>query len=227
MKKVIAAVLFCFILFSFYIFTDNHFVSVPDIENLDVNSAKTVLIGKGLLPKIEYIYHNDYEQNTIIKTSPAIGCKVAADTPIVLYVCKGPSYYKLPNAIGSMSDIVGINSFSWGENGEIQTKGFLKPFVKEGYLHIPMYLCCTSNYKIEFYDNFGVASTNDTFENSIPIEIQYDLKNVNNGGRQTDFKAIIPLADLGAQKPTNISLKFDFLVNGERETFSANFNLSW
>ena len=202
-------------------------IKIPDIENLDVATAKTLLAGKGLIPKVEYEYHNDYDYDLVIRTNPAIGSTVGEDTPVTLYVCKGPAYYELPHAVGYMTDVNNINSFSWGDNGEKQTKGFYAPYVKEGYLYIPMFLMCTSKYIIEFYGDFGTASINDSFDKTVPIDVIYDSKTVNNTGKETEFEVKIPLSDLGVQKPTNIYIEFDFFVNNTRENFEAGFDLTW
>ena len=68
-------------------------ITIPDVEKLDVDTAKTLLAGKGLIPKVEYEYSNDYDYDLVIRTEPSIGSKVEEDTPVTLYVCKGPYYY--------------------------------------------------------------------------------------------------------------------------------------
>ena len=202
-------------------------IKIPDIEKLDVTTAKTLLAGKGLIPKVEYEFNNDYEYDLIIRTEPAIGSDVVEDTPVTLYVCKGPKYYKLPHSVGYMKDVKNIDSFSWGDNGEIRTKNFSNIRVEEGYLYISMWLKCTSKYAIEFYGDFGTASINDTFDKKVPIEVIYSSKTVDNKGGKTEFDVKIPLSDLGVQKPTNIYVEFDFTVNGTRQDFEAGFNLTW
>lgn len=204
-------------------------IKIPDIERLDVDTAKTLLAGKGLIPKVEYEYHNDYDYDLVIRTEPAIGSEVEEDTPVTLYVCKGLKYYELPHSVGYIRDIEGIEAFRyWSDEDDGRgVKGFTDVWVEEGYLHIKMYLECKSKYDIEFYGDFGTASINDTFDKTVPIEVIYDSKKVNNKGERTDFEVEIPLSDLAVQKPTNIYVEFDFLVNGEREEFSAGFDLAW
>lgn len=202
-------------------------IKIPDIEKLDVATAKTLLVGKGLIPKVEYEYNNDYDYDLVIRTEPAIGSEVEEDTPVTLYVCKGPKYYALPDAVGYISNVNNIDAFSSGDDGKPCTKGFYVPYVKEGYLYIPMFLKCTSKYSIEFYDDFGTASINDSFDKTVPIKVIYDNKSVNNNGEITEFEVKIPLSDLGVQKPTNIYIEFDFYVNSKRETFEACFDLTW
>ena len=203
-------------------------IKIPDVERLDVNTAKTLLAGKGLIPKVEEEYNNDYEYEMVIRTSPSIGSEVEEDTPVILYVCKGPAYYELHDAVGRMYDIDGIEPFHWSENYDgSETKGFYTPWVEEGYLNIPMFLKCVSDYELEFYSDFATASINDTFDKTVPIKVLYDSKTVDNSGETTSFTVKIPLNDLGVQKPTNIYIEFDFLVNGNRETFISGFDLSW
>lgn len=205
------------------------YITIPDVNNLDVDTAKTLLAGKGLIPKIEYEYNNDYDYDMIIRTEPAIGNTISSDSPVTLYVCKGPEYYELPDAVGYMHNVNGIRNFIWDNEdpkGE-GTKGFYSVRVEKGYLYISMWLRCFSKHKIEFYDDFGTASINDSFDKTVPIKIIYDSQKVDNKGGLTEFDAKIPLSDLGVQKPTNVYIEFDFLVKGEREDFSAGFDLTW
>lgn len=212
---------------SFNTWIEEKLVKIPDIENIDVSTAKTLLASKGLIPKVEYEYANDYDYDMVIRTYPSIGSEVEEDTPVTLYVCKGPSYYELPHAVGYMKNVNNIDAFSWGDDAKPSTKGFYTPYVKEGYLYIPMYLKCTSEYPIEFYDDFGTASIKDSFDKTVPIKVIYDNKIVNNNGGLTEFEVKIPLSDLGVQKPTNIYVEFDFYVNSQREDFEAGFDLTW
>ena len=71
------------------------------------------------------------------------------------------------------------------------------------------------------------ASINDSFDKTVPIDVIYDSKTVNNTGKETEFEVKIPLSDLGVQKPTNIYIEFDFFVNNTRENFEAGFDLTW
>lgn len=205
---------------------DNNIV-IPDVSGLDENTCKTLLASKGLIPKVVYEYDWLVEEGLVVKTTPNIGENVKEDDIITVVISKGPSLYYLKQAVGYMKNISGIDAFSWGDNGEEKTKGFFTPYVEEGYLHIEMYLKCYSNSKLEFYGSFGTASINDSFDKTVPIEVIYSSKSVDNKGAQTDFSVKIPLSDLSVKKPTNIYIKFDFTVNGTRQTFESGFDLSW
>ena len=204
-------------------------IKIPDVAKLDVNTAKTLLANKGLIPKVEYEYNNNYDYDLVIRTVPAIGSEVEEDTAVTLYVCNGPSYYELPNSLSVIYDIEGINHFvSWSDasNG-IGTKAHTKVWVEKGYLYISMYLGCKSTYDIEFYGDYGSASINDTFNKTVPIDVIYKSKKIDNTGKLTYFDFKIPLSDLGVQKPTNLSIKYFLLVNGKRTEGRADFDLTW
>ena len=204
-------------------------VKIPDIESLDLSTAKTLLAGKGLIPKVKYEYHNDYDYDLIIRTEPTIGSEVEEDTPVTLYVCKGPRYYELPGSLGAIYDIEGIEDFiPWNEDPKgVGTKAHTNVWVEEGYLYISIYLGCKSKYELEFYGDFGEASINDTFDKTVPIDVIYTSKKIDNTGKLTYFDFKIPLGDLGVQKPTNINIRYYVSVDGERKTGRADFDLTW
>ena len=202
-------------------------IAIPDVEKLDVDTAKTLLAGKGLIPKVEYEYNNDYDYDLVIRTEPAIGSSVEEDTPVTLYVCKGPSYYELPGAVSYLPDIENIEPLFDGTNGTECTKGFYAPYAKEGYLYITVFICCKSKYPLEFNGAYGTASINDTFAKTVPITVIYDSKKIGNKGEMTEFTFKIPLGDLGVQKPTNIFVETGILVGGEYKSYRPSFDLSW
>ena len=206
-------------------------VTIPDISGLDEQTAKTLLASKGLIPKVEYAFDtaNSVEKGYVIKVKPAIGESVTEDEIVTIVVSKGFSYYTLSNAVGYMMNIKNIDAFKWDnetEDGKSGTKGFYTAYTKEGFLYIPMYLGCKSEYSIRFM-SFGTASINDTFDKTVPIEVQYENEDVPNDGTLTFFTVKIPLEDLGVQRPTNVYVKFDFWVGTTRETFESGFDLSW
>lgn len=198
-------------------------IKIPDVVSLDESTAKTLLAQKGLIPKVEYMWHNDIAEGNVVKTYPVILSEVEEDSIVTIYISKGPRFYYLDSAVGRMWNVTGIEAFDWEEG----TKGFYTPYVEEGYLCIEMYLCCVSDYSLKFYGDFGTASINDTFDKTVPIDVIYDSQYVNNSGGKTSFTVKIPLKDLGVQKPTNMYIEFDFVVDGDRETFKASFDLSW
>ncbi len=198
-------------------------IKIPDILGLDESTAKTLLAGKGLIPKCEYGWNSEYPEGQVAIVNPNVGSMVAEDDVVTLTISKGPAYYELKDAVGYMKNVYNVEAFSWDDN----TKGFYNVYVKEGYLCIDMYICCVSDYKISFYGNFGSASLTETFNKTVPMIVNYESKNVDNTGKATFFGIQVQLSDLGEKRPTSIYIEFDFVVGGSRERFEAGFDLSW
>ena len=137
------------------------------------------------------------------------------------YVCELSQYD------GYIGNVNNIEAFSWGDGGTPQTKDFYKPYIKKDFLYIPIFLCCISKYAIEFSGNSGIASTNETFDKTVPTKVVYESKIVDNKGAGTYFEVGISLNDLEVQKPKNLYIRFDFLVGGQREVFEAGFDFTW
>ncbi len=99
------------------------------------------------------------------------------------------------------------------------------------FLFLMSLFCCVSTSCSKTTPAVSQESAQESKEESVdktvPIKVIYDDKTVDNEGGLTDFKVKIPLNDLGVRKPTNIYIEFDFLVNGVREDFIANFDLTW
>lgn len=207
--------------------TVDNSITIPDISELDENTAKTLLARKGLIPKITYEYDDSIEEGLVVKTVPEISSKVCEDDVVTIIVSMGPELYFTSEAVGYIKNVYGIDAFDWGDNDDNWTKKFTNVFVYRNYLFISMSLKCRSNYEIEFYKDFGTASLTEDFSKSVPISVIYDTKKVDNNGGITDFAVGIPLEDLGTKKPTDVYIEFDFTVDGIREDFEAGFTLAW
>ena len=231
MKKLVTLLLACFILVSCVLIVPacepKEPITIPDVSMLDEETCQMLLKEKGLIPKVIYEYDNFTEEGLVVKTSPKIGSQVYKDDAVTIVVSKGKRFFYLSKAVGYIKDIKGIEAFQWAEDEENATKGFYRPYVEEGYLYIEIYLKCKSKSKIEFYNNFGTASTTDTFDKTVLIDVLYDSKIVGNNGEETTFSVKIPLHNLGTQKPSNIYIEFYFTVGEEHQRFEAGFDLLW
>ena len=212
-------------------------ITLPDLSETDASVAKTILSNKGLIPKVEYEYNNNVEEGLVIKTNPEALSSVYEDDIITVYVSKGKSFYEAKNCVGYMTNVTGIDSFSWGSDTEEQTKAFLAPYVSDGYLYVHMILVCKSDSDLAFYGNFASASLNENFLSSVPSTLvgPYDFVGINTfkqeidntGNVATEFCVKIPLESLGTKKPNNIYIKLDILVDNVRQTFKAGFDIAW
>lgn len=227
MKKIILLVLA--LLFTFSTVGCSKTILMPDVSTLDIQTAKTLLVSKGIIPKVEYEYSDEISLDSVIKTVPEVGEKVKQDDTVVVYVSKGQKRYELKQALSIIYDVNGIKPFvSWMDASDGEgTKGHYIPYLEEGYLHLPVYICCSSNYELEFYGDFGVASVNDTFDKQVPVDLIYDSKTIKNDGSKTEFTIKVPLSDLGVQKPTNLYISADIKVGNNLNSFRADFILTW
>jgi hypothetical protein len=67
----------------------NQKVVVPDLVNVDENSAKQILLGKGLIPVVEYENSTSIREGNVIRTSPEAGAEIDKDTRVILFVSLG------------------------------------------------------------------------------------------------------------------------------------------
>ena len=217
--------------------TETTSIKLPDVSGLDETTCKTLLVNKGLIPKIDFEYSDTVSEGLVTRTDPAAGSSVKEDDIITVYISKGKSYYKATNAVGYMKNITGVDAFVWGENGEKGTKEFYTPYVSEGYFYMPMCFICRSDYSLSFYSDFATASINEDFVSSVPATIvgPYEYvgfetfkKEIDNTGEvETLFCVKIPMSSLDNKNPNNIYISLDILVDGTRQTFKAGFDIAW
>lgn len=203
------------------------FIIIPDISGLDEETAKNLLARKGLIPRIERAYNDFVAENRVVSTYPEIGSSVKEDDVITVTISKGPRYFEFENALATFWNIQGIDGFSWGDDGKEKTKAFWDAWFEEGYIYFKGYLCCKSEFDLAFHGTWCTASINDSFDKTVPGELIYDSKTVDNTGKVTWFTVKIPVSDLSVKKPTNIYVKFDFDVNGTRQTFKSSYDITW
>lgn len=201
-------------------------LKIPDISGLKEDEGTLVLAGKGLIPKREYVYNDNVERGMIIGTEPEIGSRVSGDAAVTVLISMGPETFELNNAVGYIMNVSGVEPFSWGDNGETQTKSF-NMFVFRNELWVTISLGMKSNKKLEFFREFGYASVNEDYSDAVISDIIYGSKEIDNSGADTAFIVKVPLSELENDRPKNIYIKLDFSVGGEPETLEAGFNLSW
>lgn len=74
---------------------------VPDVSNMDEESAQKALEDKGFkVGTSEFVYDDGYEAGKVIETTPSAGSKVAAETEIIMKVSKGTEKKTVPDVVG-------------------------------------------------------------------------------------------------------------------------------
>lgn len=76
-------------------------ITVPDVSGMDEESAQRTLEDEGLtVGTSEFVYSSDYAEGQVIKTTPAAGSKVGADTQIIMQVSRGEEKISVPDVRG-------------------------------------------------------------------------------------------------------------------------------
>ena len=96
MKRIVALVLVIVTVLSF---TSCGTVKIPQIANVDEDTAKTILASNSLIPAIKYENSEDVTKGCVIKTTPKIGSSVKKNSVVTLYISEGPEL-TVPDVFG-------------------------------------------------------------------------------------------------------------------------------
>ena len=198
-------------------------ITIPNVVNVDLDTAKTLLAGKGLIPKAEYEFDDITEYGLVTRTVPEIGSTVEEDSVITIYISKGPSFISAKNSTIEWYHISAAD-------GEDEWH-FESPYIENGVMYIK---CSDIKFGVAMQwadDNndghgFGNASINDTFNKTVPVTVRYSKKSFARKETQ-EITIEIPMADLDIQKPTDMYLKLATNVNGKFTNISVNFSMTW
>ena len=195
-------------------------IAVPDVLNIDEQTAKNVCSSKGLIPKVEYAYDDYVDEGNVIKTSPNIGDGLKSDDTVTLTVSKGPSYI--------MSN---HSTISWQSVGYSQDEwDFYSPYIKNGILYIECEVTFAETIKWKNWKNnegFGNASITDTFDKVVPVVIQAKSETCP-ANEQKTIVLQIPLSDLNVSKPTTMSLQLIALNQYDSQVnVNIKFSMTW
>lgn len=73
---------------------------VPDVKDLDKDSAVSKLEAAGLKVTFEYVYNDDVPAETVISQTPEAGTKAKKDDTVVITLSRGRETVQVPNVIG-------------------------------------------------------------------------------------------------------------------------------
>lgn len=186
-------------------------IAVPNLYNISLENAQTILTNNGLIPNIEYDYDDSVAEGNIISSEPSFGDKVKKNGNVTIIVSKGPSHVTSQSSIINWTN-VSSNDDDWN---------FTNPYIKEGYLYIE----CTPKFgrKLTWKDDgYGQASINDTFDKTIPVAVNYENKEMV-ANKEQNITLKMSVNDLDVKKPTTLYLK----LYTEETDISINFSISW
>jgi len=194
---------------------------VPDLSGSDPTSAKSVLTNLGFVPTLEEIYSETVDPNIVIKTKPAFGTEVDPNSKITIVLSKGPKIIQSEDSQLSWTNVA-YGQDDWN---------FENPYIEDGKLHVK-FTAVTFMENVKWKDDnenghgFGLASITDTFDKSIPLQINWEKQYTSYGDEQ-NFEVVVPVTDLEVQKPTNLFMKLYAYIDGSYDEISADLSITW
>lgn len=184
---------------------------VPDVANVDEETAKKVLTSNQLIPSITYEYSDTVIVGNVTRTEPEIGSVVEPNSKIVVYLSYGPSYVEASNV--SVIDF-GYNSNLYDTKCRVYRNG--------DKLYIECSEFSTSWAVKEWYDPdncgniHGVVALNDNFYNTVSATGKYSVQTWETFDTQ-EFTLEISLIELGVDKPTSLYIALNEVNNAYSE----------
>ena len=198
-------------------------IEIPDVTEVDFESAKTILLGKGLLVTSEEVYSDEVAEGIVVGTDPEIGSKVDESSKVKVYISKGPAFVSSYQCTYQWYSI-GYEKDEWAI--------LYTPYIHEDYL----YIVCKPVFGTSFVlkdTGFGIASLTDTFDKYVPIELldengeTFEEMHQVQAGEEFDFTIKIPIRQLDASRPTQIVCSIRILVDGVEQDETVTFNMAW
>ena len=196
-------------------------LKIPDIEGLDEDTAKNVLSSNGLIPSVEYVYHDTVKKGNVIGTNPAIGEVAQKNQKITIYVSKGPEYI-----VAADSRITW-----WNVGGGEDQWNFYTPYIHDNVLYIECYSVKFAA-NIKWHDEYsngriiGEATLNDTAGKVTPISAVYGKQEYAYNEEQ-NFTLEIPLNNLDVERPSSVDAVLFAYVNGAWKNIEIRFTITW
>ena len=217
-KKFFHSIIFTTIVFFFSGCGGN--ISVPDINNVEEETAKEILTSNTLIPIVEYEFSDEVEKGNVIYTKPEMNTSVQKNSKVVMFVSEGAAF------ISSKESTIHWYHVS----GQEDNWEFMNPYIENGVLKIE----CTPTFAapISWKDpqNYGKivgdASIADTYDKKVPVRARY-LKKDWDAYETQNFTLEISLADLDVKKPTTLYVDLIAYVNGVEQLINCSFSISW
>lgn len=192
---------------------------VPDVANVDEETAKKVLTSNQLIPTITYEYSDTIIVGNVTRTEPKIGSAIEPNSKITVYLSYGPSYVEPSNVTLSYKDMDSYSVYRKGDKLCIEFKGFgYNPWgVRDSFAE-------WDDPNNTGYIR-GIVSLTSSFYQSTPVSGKYATKDWACGWDQ-DFTLEIPLFELGVDKPTHLYIIL--YINYYQSTeFEFEISISW
>lgn len=195
-------------------------LKVPDVSNVDEETAKKVLTSNQLIPSISYEYSDTVIVGNVTRTEPTIGTVVEPNSKITVFLSYGPSHIKAKHVSVDGISVLGMetcNVYREGDKLFIECIDFWCSFYEESSWDDP-----NNTGYIQ-----GIASLTEDFYNFVPATGKYQNKtwyfDRYEPGTQT-FTLEVSLIDLDVDKPNLIYIQ---LYYNSHEIAHFVLKISW
>lgn len=201
---------------------DSNQVTVPDVIDISLSDGKNVVSSMGLIPHIEYEYHDTIAMDNIIKCTPSVGETISKGQKVTLVVSKGP------NVIQSTDSYANWTYITYGVKDEWE---FYNPYIEDNTLYIECYNV-TFGTAMTWLDRYnegcasGTASINDTFDKVVPVRVEYEKQSFSANESQS-FTIKVPLDNLDVTTPSDLYFRIGISVNGQNTDLLFNIAMTW
>lgn len=198
-------------------------VIVPSVVGTDEDTAKTVMLNNGFIPTVEKEYSDSVEAGKVSRTSIEANQTVPKNSPIVIYISKGPSSYVATNMKWSWSNCRSSFKDEWYIN-------YYDCYIRDGILTIAT--------KSDMYEHIiSISGVIVTAVNDIPTTISCNVDDNSAYDTKPEDNSILndvisfPIDSIKVETPSDIkSVTYDFsYMNGynEMHTITLKVEFEW
>lgn len=219
MKKRISGTIAVLLSVVLFITACSSGTKVPDVSGSEVETAKTVLAALGFVPIVVEKVSESVEAGLVIESFPGAGESLPPGSKVEVTISSGPKRITSKSAYASWN--VGAGE-DWLYDDD---------YIEDGTLYI-IFSNVKFEAKVKWWDpnksgsGFGSASVTDTFDKTVPLEIEWQRQSNANGEAQL-ITLKVPVDDLDVQKPTTMFLRLFAEVNGAYDEIGVNLSFSW
>lgn len=199
-------------------------LKVPDVANVDEETAKKILTSNQLIPSITYEYSDTIPVGNVTRTEPEIGTTVEPNSKITVYLSYGPSRVEASNVITDLD--IGCWMGACSVYRQTDT----------------LYIDCSDFYynygsTLELYGKWydpnnsgnisGIASLTENYYQSVAISGKYTDSDFF-GYNCHNFTIAVPLVELSVDRPTRIYILIDILdCHNKPDQIEFIITISW
>jgi hypothetical protein len=193
---------------------------VPDVSGSEVETAKTVLAALGFVPIVVEKVSESVEAGIVIEIFPSAGESLPPGSKVEVTISSGPK--RITSKDGNAS---------WSGVGVGEDWLYDDSYIEDGTLYI-IFSNVKFEARVKWWDpnksgsGFGEASVTDTFDKTVPLEIEWQRQSNANGEAQL-ITLKVPVDNLDVQKPTTMFLRLFAEVNGVYDEIGMDLTFSW